>query len=97
MTNCRTSSRKSAPIFTSKRQLRQVRLQAQARAPKRSRAVALTKAPVNAKATLSMRSSKSLTRTRKNNGNNLSAVVGGSAAADLNKKNKGVRTTYGNS
>jgi len=59
--------------------------------------VALKKAPVSVKATLSMRSSKSLMTTRKNNGNNLSAVVEGSTAAGLNKKTKGVRTTYGNS
>src|SRR5207248_4550400 len=65
-TTCRTSSRKSALSFTSKRQRRPVRVQDRNPGRKRSQAAARKRAQASATAaTLSMRSSKSWTRTRK--------------------------------
>src|SRR5260370_31093112 len=85
---CRTSSRKSAPIFTNKRRRRLVRAQGHNRDPKRSRAAALKKAPVNPKATSLMLSSRSWTKTRKSNDNLPAAVARATVAGSTKKQNQ---------
>src|SRR4029077_4222471 len=65
----RTSSRKSVPTFTNKRQRRPVRVQDRSPALKRNQVAAQKRVPVSVTAaTSSMPSSKSWTRTRKSNG-----------------------------
>src|SRR6266571_586914 len=88
MTSCRTSSRKSAPTFTNRHQRRPDRVRALGL--KRNRAVARKKAPDplrGAKATLSMPSSKSWTKTKRNR-ENLSTIVARSIVAGSTQKQK---------
>src|SRR5436190_9426076 len=98
MTISRTSSRKSAPSFTSRRQ-RQARKPVRNLDPKRGRVRVPKKAQENAAvtATLSMRSSKSSTKTRRNRreqfvGGGLRKMVVGTT-----KKPEGGNKTYGSS